>query len=95
MADSTFVLLYAGVTGAHGIWLWVALALLGVEVVVFFGNGMRCPLSALAERYGAEEGRVFDTFLPVRWTRHTFRFFGTIMVTGLLLLVLRWYGVIQ
>lgn len=94
MAASTFVLLYAGITGAQGTWLPVAKVLLTAEVVVFFGNGMRCPLSALAERYGAVEGRVFDTFLPVRWTRYTFRFFGTIMTIGLLLLALRWYGVI-
>ncbi|WP_029042302.1 hypothetical protein [Cucumibacter marinus] len=94
MAISTFVLLYAGVTGSSGTWLWVALGLLAIETVVFLGNGMRCPLTALAERYGAEDGRVFDTFLPERVTRYTFRFFGTIMVAGLLLLVARWAGLI-
>jgi hypothetical protein len=92
MAASTFMLLYAGVTGAQGAWLWTALALLGVEVVVFVGNGMRCPLTALAVRYGAETGYVFDTFLPERATRYTFNFFGTVMVVGLGLLVLRWVG---
>lgn len=94
MAASTFVLVYAGITGAQGVWLWVAIVLLGVEIVVFVGNGMRCPLSDLAERYGAEDGRVFDTFLPVRWTRHTFRFFGTVMMVGLSLLLLRWFGIL-
>ncbi len=92
MAVSTFVLLYAGVSGAQGVWLWIALALLGVEVVVFLGNGMRCPLTALAVRYGAETGYVFDTFLPEQATRHTFNFFGTVMVVGLGLLLLRWVG---
>jgi hypothetical protein len=94
MAASTFVLVYAGVTGAEGAWLWVVLSLLGVESVVFVGNGLRCPLTALAVRYGAKTGHVFDTFLPERVTRHTFRFFGTVMVVGLCLLVLRWTGVI-
>ena len=89
MAASTFVLLYAGITGAQGPWLWIALVLLGVEVIVFVGNGMKCPLTALAVRYGAETGYVFDTFLPGRATRYTFNFFGTIMVVGLGLLVLR------
>jgi len=86
--------LYAGVTGTQGAWLWIALALLGVEVVVFVGNGMRCPLTALAVRYGAETGYVFDTFLPERATRYTFNFFGTLMVIGVGLLVLRWVGVL-
>jgi hypothetical protein len=47
-----------------GIVLWVALTLLAVETVVFMGNGMKCPLTALAMRYGAEKGNAFDTFLP-------------------------------
>ena len=92
MAASTFVLVYAGITGAQGTWLWIALSLLVVEVIVFVGNGMRCPLTALAVRYGAETGYVFDTFLPERATRYTFNFFGTIMVVGLGLLLLRWAG---
>jgi hypothetical protein len=94
MAVSTFVILYAGITGAQGAWLWVALGLLGSEIVVFAGNGMTCPLTALTVKYGAPTGHVFDTFLPERLTRYTFRFFGTVMVVGLLLLVIRWLGVL-
>lgn len=94
MAVSTFVLLYAGLSGATGPWLWVALGLLAIESVVFVGNGMKCPLTALAVRHGATSGRVFDTFLPERATRYTFRFFGTVMVVGLGLLVGRWLGII-
>ena len=39
MAGSTFVLVYAGLTGASGWWLWAALALLAVESAVFAGFG--------------------------------------------------------
>jgi hypothetical protein len=42
MAASTFVALYAGISGARGTYLWTALGLLGVEIVVFVGNGFRC-----------------------------------------------------
>jgi len=94
MAASTFVLLYAGVTGARGAWLWIAGGLLGVEVVVFVGNGMKCPLTAVAVRYGAETGHVGDTFLPERFTRLTFRFFGSVMAAGVLLLASRGVGII-
>jgi hypothetical protein len=92
MATSTFVLVFAGITGAHGWWLWAALVLLGVEVVVFVGSGMKCPLTALAVRYGAQKGYAFDTFLPERVTRYTFQFFTSVMVVGLVLLALRWVG---
>lgn len=95
MAIATFVLLYAGITGDSGVWLWIALALLGVETVVFVGNGMKCPLTAMAVRYGATTGHVFDTFLPERFTRYTFRFFGTVMIVSLLLLALRWMAILN
>jgi hypothetical protein len=94
MAASTFVLLFAGLTGTSGWWLWSALALLGMESAIFIGNGFRCPLTAIAVRYGAVTGHVFDTFLPEKATRYTFRFFGTLMIAGLVLLALRWGGAI-
>jgi hypothetical protein len=95
MACCTFILLYAGIAGSHGLWLDIALVLLGIESVVFLGNGMKCPLTKLAVKYGAEKGYAFDTFLPEKYTRYTFRFFGTIMVVGLILLVTRWIGLIE
>lgn len=95
MAASTLVLLHAGITGAFSPWLWVALVLLGFESIVFVGSGMKCPLTAVAVRYGARTGHVFDTLLPERFTRYTFRLFGTIMAAGLLLLALRWFGAMR
>jgi hypothetical protein len=56
MATSTLFLVYAGLSGSHGWWLWIALGLLGVETAVFVGNGMKCPWTALAVSYGAEKG---------------------------------------
>lgn len=94
MAVATLVLVYAGITGRAGLWLWISLGLLLVESVVFVGNGMKCPMTGWAVRLGATTGYVFDTFLPERATRHTFRFFGTLMFAGLLLLALRWTGIL-
>ncbi len=95
MVAAIFTLLYAGATGYQGLWLWVSLGLLALETIVFLGNGMKCPLTALAVRFGAEKGYAFDTFLPERCTRLTFRIFGTLMVLGLILLGLRWAGVLE
>ncbi|MDR3472075.1 MAG: hypothetical protein P4M09_10340 [Devosia sp.] len=94
MAVSTFALVYAGLTGQRGWWLWLALVLLAIESAVFAGGGFKCPLTTLAVSYGATTGHVFDTFLPERATRYTFRFFGSLMVLGLALLTLRWLGII-
>ena len=94
MVSAILVLLYAGATAYVGVWLWVSLGLLFIETVVFVGNGLRCPLTALAVRYGATTGHAFDTFLPERATRYTFRFFGSLMVVGLFMLMVRHSGVI-
>jgi len=95
MVAAICVLLDAGVTGYKGLMLWVALALLAAESVVFVGNGMKCPLTSLAVRHGAQKGYAFDTFLPEAVTRYTFRFFGALTALGLLLLALRWVGVLR
>lgn len=95
MAVSTLALLYGGITGSDGWWLYTALILLAVETFVFVGNGMKCPLTSLAVKYGAEKGYAFDTFLPERFTRYTFRVFGSMMCVGLFLLACRWLSLIK
>lgn len=92
MVAAIGVLLHAGVTGHAGPMLRVAILLLAAETVVFVGYGFRCPLTSAAVRYGAETGHVFDTFLPERFTRYTFRFFGSLMGVGIVLLAARWAG---
>jgi len=87
MAAAVLFILFAGAFKERGVLLVVSLVLIGLETVVFVGNGMRCPLTDVAKRLGAEKGWAFDTFLPERWTRYTFRFFGTLLLVGILLLI--------
>jgi hypothetical protein len=63
-----------------------------VESLVFFSNGCRCPLTALARRYGGPSGHVGDTLLPERLTRYTFRLFGGIFLVGLILVSVNHLG---
>ena len=91
MAASIFVLIYAGVAGLRGPLLWIPLGLLVTETAVFVGSGMKCPLTAIAVKYGAKHGQVFDTFLPERFTRHTLTIFGPLMAIGCVLVAARWW----
>jgi hypothetical protein len=93
MACSVFAVVYAGLVGAHGQWLFVALGLVVIEVVVFTASGMKCPLSAIAARYDASSGA--DTFLPERLTRYTLKVFGPLIAVGLMLILARWSGVLR
>jgi hypothetical protein len=91
VAFSVFILLFGAITGASGWWLWVAAALALLESLVFVGSGMKCPLTAIAVKYGATKDGTFDTFLPERCTRHTLRVFGPLMALGFALIAWRWW----
>jgi hypothetical protein len=62
-------LLYAGLTGRTDKHAAAAAAVVTGEVLVFTGNGFRCPLTGLAERHGTRSGSVTDLYLP-RWFAH-------------------------
>jgi hypothetical protein len=91
MASATVLVLFAGLTGATGGWLHVALALVLLEAAIFIGSGMKCPLTAVAVRYGATHDGHWDTFLPERCTRHTLTVFGPMMLFGVALLLICWF----
>lgn len=93
MAFSVFAVLWAGITGAHGWWLWIASTLVAIEIAIFSGSGMKCPLTAVAIRYGSRPGA--DTFFPEALTRHTLHFFGPMIVLGVILLLWRWSALAQ
>lgn len=58
--------LATGVLGRTDRRTAIAGAVVTGEMVVFAANGFRCPLTAVAESLGAEDGSVTDIFLP-RW----------------------------
>jgi hypothetical protein len=88
MVSAIGVVLFAGVTGARGWWLWLSLALLAIETVVFTSSGLRCPLTATVTRF-ADGDPVSDTYFPERFTRHTLSIFGPLMVIGVILVAVR------
>jgi hypothetical protein len=59
-----FYLLYKGVRRESDRRAAAAFAIATGEVIVYAGNGFRCPLTGLAEELGAERGSVTDIFLP-------------------------------
>ena len=57
-------LVATGITGRRDRSVAAAAALVAGEGLVFLANDGVCPLTPLAERYGAERGSVSDIFLP-------------------------------
>jgi hypothetical protein len=68
----------------------VAAAIALGECAVFAANGFVCPLTPLAERYGARRGSVTDLFLPDVIARNLTWIATPILVIGLVLNALAW-----
>ncbi len=82
------LLLRAELSGRRDLLLTISAALVALEGLIFLGNGLRCPLTTLAQRYGDPTGHVGDTLLPEGCTRYTFRVFGTLYVIGVILIAI-------
>ncbi len=80
-------LLATGLAGRRDRSVVVAGSLVAAESVVFLANDGVCPLTPLAERFGAERGGVSDMFLP-RSVAETIPIWATsLVVLGVALLV--------
>ena len=62
-------LLYTGFAKRSDGSVVVAAVVVGGESLIFAANGFRCPLSQLAESFGAVNNSVTDIYLP-RWFAH-------------------------
>ena len=63
-------LLYAGLTRRSDRRAALAGAVVVGECAVFAANGLRCPLTDVAESLGAEHGSVTDIYLPTWFARN-------------------------
>ena len=91
---SDIIILYSGITGNYGSLFYVAVAILGTEMVVLYYNNWRCPLTKLALAMGDETGDdlIADYIMPkwaIRWVTPTLAsaFFLGIIINVLRLLV--------
>ena len=81
--------LYSGLADRITAWTWIAVGLLLLESVVLVAFKWTCPLTVLAERYGAARGSVADIFLP-RWLAdRIFPICGTLYTLALVLIIWR------
>lgn len=92
MVASIFYVLYSGITKTYNIWLYISLALLVGEAVVYLENGRVCPFTNMAKEYGDEKGYVGDLFMPKSVADNTFYVFGALFLVGLLILTVNILG---
>ncbi len=69
--------------------LWLTGIVL-VEVLVLAWNGWQCPLTGVAARHTDDRRDNFDIYLPAWLARHNKLIFGSLLVAGEAVVVLRW-----
>jgi hypothetical protein len=64
-------ILYSGIFNVGGTALLIAVILVLAEIIIFVGNGTRCPMTNLAKKLGDSTGNdyIADIFLPQRFAR--------------------------
>lgn len=84
-------ILYSGLFNVRGTGLVIAVILIMAEIIVYVGNGTRCPLTKVARQLGDATGNDFiaDIFLPERFARLIPMVCGGLAVIGLLIVGLR------
>jgi len=84
-------ILYSGLFNVRGTGLAIAVILVLAEIIVYVGNGTRCPLTKVARQLGDATGNDFiaDIFLPERFARLIPMVCGGLAVIGLLIVGLR------
>lgn len=85
IAGSILVVLFDGLRRRPRRRTAVASTIALAECAVFAANGFVCPLTPLAERYGAKRGSVTDIFLPDVIARNLTWIATPILVVGLAL----------
>jgi hypothetical protein len=63
-----------------------------VEIIVLVLNGWQCPLTGVAARYTDDRQDNFDIYLPAWLARYNKAIFGSLLVAGEFIVLLRWRG---
>jgi hypothetical protein len=79
MASANVTAFYLAFVGHFNAWFFVAVTLLGGEVVVIAVNAWHCPLTDVMAKYTPDRRANFDIYLPEWLARNNIKGFGVLM----------------
>ena len=92
MCVCLFYILYCAITRTYDWTLLTAIAIILINGLSIVLNRGRCPLTTLAEKYGAENGAVTHLILPKWAARYVFKFFTVVAAIEVVLLGWGYFG---
>lgn len=75
-----FYVFYAVLADRIDRWLWIGLAVIGLECLVLLIFKMACPLTLIARRYTDSQLPNFDIYLPLWLAKYNKLIYGIILV---------------
>jgi hypothetical protein len=75
-----FYVFYAVLADRIDRWLWIGLAVIGLECLVLLIFKMACPLTLVARRYTDSQLPNFDIYLPLWLAKYNKLIYGIILV---------------
>ena len=88
MVFCLFYTLYCAITSRYDGTLLLAVGIIILEGLSLAFNHWRCPLTTLAEKYGAENGAVTHLFMPKLCARYVFKFSAVLFAIEII-----WLGI--
>ena len=92
MVACLLYILYCAIARRYDWTLLLALIAIFLEGLALLLNRWRCPLTTLAEKYGAANGAVTDIFLPDWCARHAFKISVVIVTIEVIWLAWGYFG---
>lgn len=89
MVAAIFYILFSGITGIITALTYYCIGLLVVELVVLLLNNWACPLTTVAKKVKSDWKDGDDIFLPKWIAIHNKEIFGSLLVIGVVLVLLR------
>ena len=84
-----FYLLYAVVVNKVDTWVWICLALIGLEALILLVFRSVCPVTIIASRYSDSQRANFDIYLPHWLAKHNKKIYSVIVLIAIVILVFR------
>ena len=91
MSICLFYILYCAISRTYDWTLFTAIGFILIDGLSIALNRGRCPLTTLAEKYGAENGAVTHLILTPFCARYVFKFFGVLLVVEVIWLSLGYF----
>ena len=93
MVACLLYILYSAIVGRYDWTLGGAVGFILVEGLALAINRFRCPLTTLAERWGADHGAITDIFLPAWLARNTFKISTIVFIVELIWLAVGYFAI--